>query len=409
VKANQKEEEIMEIQTADIYHQISVLQQALSSNKNKVAFLLGAGCSTAIRVKDESGQTCALIPAVVGLTDNVKEKLEDLKIEAICSRLRNSSTTEPNIEEILSHVRLLQQVVGGGNIDNLNKKDLEKLEEAICEEITNAVKKDLPNEQTPHHNLAAWIGAVSRDHPVEIFTPNYDTLIEQALESINVPYFDGFVGACNAFFDLHTMENDTLPPRWTRLWKLHGSINWWRDEKGNVYRSSGNECSYAQQMIYPSHLKYDQSRRMPYLAMLDRLGKFLSEGQSILITCGYSFADQHLNDVIIQRLGANPRAVCFGLLFGEMDKYHLAKDCAMKRANLNLISKDSSFIGTCKRTWKNGIKSDHEACEVGAACTENEGCAEEKVVCKLGNFDVLGRFLASQLGPYEKIKEMNDE
>lgn len=400
----------MEIQTADIYHQISVLQQALSSDKNKVAFLLGAGCSTAIRVKDNNGQTCSLIPAVNGLTDNVKEKLKDLKIEVICNRLRNSGTREPNIEEILSHIRILQQVVGNGKIDNLKKEDLDKLEEAICKEIINAVKKNLPEEQTPHHNLASWIRAVSRDHPVEIFTPNYDTLIEQALESINVPYFDGFVGACNAFFDINTMENDTLPPRWARLWKLHGSINWWRDENGNVYRKEGNDCGYAQQMIYPSHLKYDQSRRMPYLAMLDRLGKYISEGQSILITCGYSFADQHLNDIIIQRLGANPRAVCFGLLYGEMDNYPLAKECAKKRSNLNLISKDASFIGTCKRTWKTDKKSDNETYVTGIISSQKmEICSEEVMICNLGDFGVLGRFLADQLGPRRNYQEDNDE
>jgi hypothetical protein len=396
----------MENKQADIYHQISVLQQALSSNKNKVAFLLGAGCSASI-CTDNNG--CALIPAISGLTDIVKESLKDLKIETICKRLQNSNTKEPNIEDILSHVRILQQVVGAGQIDNLYEKDLKELEEAICKKITEAVKKDLPNEQTPYHNLAAWIRAVSRDQPIEIFTPNYDTLIEQALESKNVPYFDGFVGSCNAFFDLYTMENDTLPPRWVRLWKLHGSINWWRDNSGNVFRNNGNEYSYAKQMIYPSHLKYDQSRQMPYFAMLDRLGKFLSKGQSILITCGYSFVDQHLNSVIVQRLGANPRAVCFGLLHGDMAKYHLAEKCAMKHANLNLISEDASFIGTHKRTWVNDIKRGHEAYILGAVCKDDEKCFRDKVSCKLGSFDVLGRFLASQLEPYEKVKEEPNE
>lgn len=401
----------MENQKADIYHQISVLQQALSSDKSRIAFLLGAGCSTAIRVKtDDSEQTEALIPDIAGLTKIVREKLKDLNIETICARLNKSSSRETNIEEILSHVRILQQVVGDSKIDDLNRGDLDQLEKSICTEITNAVKKDLPQYQTPYHNLAAWIGAVSRNHTVEIFTPNYDTLIEQALESMNIPYFDGFVGSCNAFFDLHSMENDTLPPRWARLWKLHGSINWWLDDKGNVCRNNGSELNYAQQMVYPSHLKYDQSRRMPYLAMLDRLGKFLSDGQSILIICGYSFTDQHLNEVIIQRLSANPHAMCFGLLYMEMDKYYLARKCAAKRPNLNLISKDASFIGTLEKNWEPEIKSDHEACIIEAVYSEKIGeCDNEKVVCKLGDFNVLGKFLASQLGPYGNIKEDHNE
>ena len=94
---------------------------------------------------------------------------------------------------------------------------------------------------------------------------------------------------------------------------------------------------------------------------------------------------------------------------GKWTNITLAKEHATKRSNLNLISEDASFIGTCKRTWKNDIDQDHEACVLGAVCTKKEGCSEEKVVCNLGNFDVLGKFLASQLGPYEKIKEENNE
>lgn len=401
----------MESQKADIYHQISVLQQALSSDKSRIAFLLGAGCSTAIRIKNGDGeQTEALIPDVTGLTNIVKDKLKDHNIEAVCTRLNKTNSREPNIEEILSHVRLLQQVIGDSKIDELSKDDLNELEKSICKEITDAVKKDLPQDQTPHRNLVTWIGAISRNHAVEIFTPNYDTLMEQALESMNIPYFDGFTGSCNAFFDLHSIENDNLPPRWARLWKLHGSINWWLDENGNVCRNNGSKLNCAQQMVYPSHLKYDQSRRMPYLAMLDRLGKFLSDGQSILITCGYSFADQHLNEVITQRLSANPRAVCFGLLYSEIDKYPLAIQCSQKRANLNLISKDASFVGTLKRNWNSeGFKSDHEACIIGTVCSEKGENDATKVVCKLGDFNVFGTFLASQLGPYGNLKEERDE
>ena len=73
-------------------------------------------------LKDDSGQTCALIPTITGLTDAVKHKLKDLKIETICSRLQNSGIIEPNIEEILSHVLILQKVIGDGKIDDLNKK-----------------------------------------------------------------------------------------------------------------------------------------------------------------------------------------------------------------------------------------------------------------------------------------------
>ena len=39
---------------------------------------------------------------------------------------------------------------------------------------------------------------------------------------------------------------------------------------------------------------------MPYYAMLNRLRVFLRANKCILLTCGYSFGDQHINAIIAQ-------------------------------------------------------------------------------------------------------------
>jgi len=132
---------------------------------------------------------------------------------------------------------------------------------------------------TPYHHVTAWIGAISRLYPIQLFTTNYDLLAEQALEENRVPYFDGFVGTRDTFFDLQAMEQDALPTRWARLWKIHGSVNWTEDQDGKIHR---RHSPGSKQLIYPSHLKYDQSRRMPYLAMLDRLRTFLDPDSTVL-------------------------------------------------------------------------------------------------------------------------------
>ncbi|HKQ85810.1 MAG TPA: SIR2 family protein [Candidatus Acidoferrales bacterium] len=115
--------------------------------------------------------------------------------------------------------------------------------------------------------MAAWIGAIQRVAPVEVFTTNYDLLMEEALETNRVPYFDGFVGSNETFFDLRSIEEDKLPARWCLLWKIHGSLNWHEDDSRSVRPGSS---SNGRKVIYPSQLKYDESRRMPCLAMLDR-------------------------------------------------------------------------------------------------------------------------------------------
>src|SRR5690606_5156115 len=108
----------------------------------------------------------------------------------------------PTVEDILGHIRTLKSLCGKSQIDGFSHEFLIALDLAICEQIREIVKKPLPQSDTPYHVLAKWIQAIDRDKPVEIFTTNYDLLLEQALEEQRVPYFDGFVGSDSAFLDL---------------------------------------------------------------------------------------------------------------------------------------------------------------------------------------------------------------
>jgi hypothetical protein len=294
-------------------------------------------------------------------------------------------------------LRALLDVVGAGAIDGLKLADLQALEKRICELISSVVRAQLPSNSTPYHHLASWTSATSRAHSIEVFTPNYDLLLEQALEARRVPYFDGFVGSREAFFDLASMESDVLPTRWARVWKLHGSINWWRTADDEVVRKE-HSSSGDRHMIYPSHLKYDQSRRLPYLAMLDRLRDFLGRGQAVLVTCGYSFADQHLNEVVMNGLRGNPTAMCFGLVYGQKANYAEGIRCATRQPNLSLLADDGAVLGTLERTWHSDDESGHPLHGLGAwfeDATDANGGANNWFL--LGEFKRLGDFLAHQI------------
>lgn len=378
------------------YRQSTLLQQALAPDKMRIAFLLGAGCPVSVRLPCEGG-TKPLIPDIRGLTSFVDEKLKESEghkgsYAKLLGRLPATST----IEDTLTHLRSLLEVVRDGEIDGLNRDALAGLDAEICQITTSVVGVELPDNPTPYHQLATWVGGIHRTHPVEIFTPNYDLLMEQAFETYKIPYFDGFIGARQAFFDLASMENDELPSRWGRLWKVHGSVNWWRTKRDEVIRrdSIAATVSGERQMIYPSHLKYDQSRRMPYLAMLDRLRAFLAQGQAVLVTCGYSFLDQHLNEVILHGLRSNPTAMCFGLLFGSKANYPHALIKAQSHPNLSLLASDGAVLGTLERGWRLDDQNAHPL--HGLAVT---GPAHEDSGCEflLGDFKIFGEFLARQL------------
>lgn len=395
------------------YRQSTLLQQALAPDKMRIAFLLGAGCPVSIRLPNDVG-TKPLIPDIRGLTAVVKDGLkQSAEHKENFAKVLNRLAADSTIEDILSHVRLLHEVVRDGNIDGLNRVALAGLDAEICAITTRVVNVDLPTPLTPYHRLATWVGGIHRTHPVEIFTPNYDLLMEQAFEANKIPYFDGFIGSRQAFFDLASMENESLPARWGRLWKVHGSVNWWRNADDEVVRRDAIVAAAAgdRQMIYPSHLKYDQSRRMPYLAMLDRLRSFLARGQAVLVTNGYSFLDQHLNEVILHGLRSNPTAVCFGLLFGPRSNYSDVLAKARMHPNLSLLAADGAVLGTIERDWRQDEQTGHPL--HGIAVTKkdpSDGADPSATSCEflLGDFQVFGEFMARQLSRFDDEQAVND-
>ena len=54
---------------------------------------------------------------------------------------------------------------------------------------------------------------------------------------------------------------------------------------------------------------------MPYLAMMDRLRRFSDRQHPVLVICGYSFSDAHINDVIFDGLSTNRSAQVFALMY----------------------------------------------------------------------------------------------
>lgn len=132
-----------------------------------------------------------------------------------------------NIETILTQVRKLAQAIGNSTVHGRDGRAYHELGRKICKAIGNVVSSSLPeNTDNPYSRLVSWISGTQREYSVEIFTPNYDLLVEEAFERSRVAYFDGFTGSHRPFFDPASVSSDELPARWSRLWKLHGSLGW---------------------------------------------------------------------------------------------------------------------------------------------------------------------------------------
>lgn len=400
--------------THDPVKHIKFLRQTLSQDKKPLGFFISAGCPLAVTMPDGKWP---LIPDVANLTEfitnELKSKTEDKNnYDKLIDEVKLSKKDINNIEDILSFLRGLKEVSIGNSVRGFTNENLTDIEKNICSKIIEKLMVNLPDKETPYHKLAQWI-SIDREKPVEIFTTNYDLLLEEAFEDLSIPYFDGFVGSRQSFFDLRAVEDNLIPKHWTRLWKIHGSINWFQKENKEVYRSIVTKENGDTSLIYPSHLKYEQSRKMPYLALIDQLNKFLRLPNSLLVLTGYSFNDEHLNDTILSALKANPNSMVIALLFDTLtyekedkiiERYPKAMKLALSRNNLALWSFDEAIIGTVRGKWK--ISSEMEDEENLARCIQKikpKEDAEELHFLKLGDFAMLGNFLQALIG-YNQTK-----
>lgn len=369
---------------------MSDLRQILSQGRKRIGLLIGAGAPLAVRVDDNGGLSAkgrALIPGVEELTRLALDGLEDNHAVA-AKAIRDGLGASANIETILSRVRLLEQALGKTLVEGLDSEGYRQLGKAICEKIGGLVGATLPAQRNAYTELVSWVSGTVRPHAVEIFTTNYDLLFEEAFERARAPYFDGFSGGSVPFFDPVTIAGDDLPSRWSRLWKLHGSLGW-SLEAGGVVRGGGRK---AAQLVYPDHLKYDLTQKQPYSALFERLKQFLLTPDTLLLTSGFSFRDAHICAVLDEALAMNANAAVLAFQFQALKDEEPACRIAFDRPNLSVYASDGAVISGVQGKWRPGELPKNWA-EIRATFWGRRWDSESPVFL-LGDFAALTRFCA---------------
>jgi hypothetical protein len=368
------------------------LRQILSQGRKRIGLLLGAGAPTALRVDPEgriSSTGKPLIPDVAGLTEAAITALTE-QDKTIVDLIKEGLSGNPNIEAILTQVRKLAQAIGKSSVHGLDGPGYEGLGQRICDQIGTIVGASLPKGPNSYTELVSWIAGTYRLHAIEIFTPNYDLLLEQAFERARIPYFDGFTGARRPFFDPVSISScEQLPARWTRLWKLHGSLGWELDQD-TVVRT---DHSTATKLIYPDHLKYDQVSRLPYSALFERLRVFLTTPDSLLICSGFSFFDSHICAVLDESLAANNHTAILAFQYRRLDEEALACRLAVNRPNMSVYARDGAVVSGISGPWQPGEAPNDEWAEIRQTFWQST-LQDQPAQFVLGDFAKLSRFFA---------------
>lgn len=153
--------------------------------------------------------------------------------------------------------------------------------------------------------------------PPWVFTTNYDLFNELAMDRSGIPYSNGFSGTVERRFNPATYrlalaeQLDITSRRWAAVdgfvhfCKLHGSVNWTEEEAGLFPIRESHaplDPSTDRVMIYPTPSKQTASFGSPYSDMFREFQRQVVQDQSVLVVMGFSFGDEHVNNIIFQGL-----------------------------------------------------------------------------------------------------------
>ena len=280
-------------------------------------FMLGAGCSSHIVDGIERG--------IPGMTNLYKGFFEENPGFEIAGR-EAEPVFKGNLENMLETMGAISVAEKVKSID----PDIEKKISIVQKYIRKRIIAGLHGEEVLrfYHDFYMKTVARGRKNPINIFTTNYDLYNEQALDSLSFPYNNGFIGTYKRSFnpasykyayveDMNLSKNVwERVPNFYNLYKIHGSISWFKSEN-KIYEIDYEHISDDDTvMIYPTPLKDRTTLMTPYSDLFRAMETALLKKNSVLITLGYSFADDHINRLILNSLAIPTFKL---VVFGQSD------------------------------------------------------------------------------------------
>ena len=364
-----------------------------------LSFLIGSGCSLGTNgIPTMKELADCLFEPNADLDEKLKDKVFEAEHIEILERLKINYKNEPfrtNLETFLGtlysyrfyleKLKEAKEEAFDTDLEDLNKIIL-RTKEYILFECLN--EKHKGNDENIVDTYKQFYRKLSlRDSNLQkpnVFTTNYDLFSERAMDNLGISYTNGFSGFVERFFNPSIFnyalaeQMDISSLKWSvidsfiYLFKIHGSVNWVEKESNNKLFSIQElqDVSFdklkseANYMIYPSPLKQNASLGSPYADLFREFQKRITQKQSILVTMGFSFGDEHINNIIFQALTIPSfRLVVFsdtGYYIG--DKYENSRKNIEKLKNLNdpriwIIGTDTEFDN--KTNWKK-ISSESE-------------------------------------------------
>lgn len=306
-----------------------------------LSFLLGSGCSSLMVADEQFGDILGPeekgIPTMAPLAAMFKKQLNKGTKASVSSEEISGlksvlgidiideafATNLERLMEVLLATKVFVDTSSSSSIQGA-KAHLESVTQKVIAFVTEACSRpELAEKANPVLSLYQkfFQRLVLRDRTLPrpwVFTTNYDLFSERAMDRLSIPHCNGFSGSVERRFNPATFryalaeQLDITSKRWAAvdsfiyLCKLHGSINWIEDGEGlfpiRELQEVPEDTAKNRVMIYPTPAKQNTSFGAPYSDLFREFQKQVVQDQSVLIAAGYSFGDEHVNNIVFQAL-----------------------------------------------------------------------------------------------------------
>lgn len=301
---------------------------------DNIVVLAGAGASVVVsdgKIDEAYGKTVNMLAEyIVKELENLKDEKETnetgvdnknlftiQELAKKCNyRVPEKKDGEFNLEDFLSKLLTYEQYLK----DDTEEKDkyLNSIE-IILKIIKSQTSYSFDQEKMKHSTLLNILSSkLKKENKLTVVTTNYDTLFEEAAENIEMTVIDGFSFSYNPYFDSEMFDwklvKDVPNVKTTQLeykenvinlLKIHGSLTWERAENEQRIRRRQKGSVEQPIMIFPSSNKYVQSYDEPYFELFTKFQELLRRPNTLLITTGFSFADNHIAAMVTQAIKHN--------------------------------------------------------------------------------------------------------
>ncbi len=328
-----------------IENPLEVIKQKMAelSNVKNISFFLGAGASS------------DSIPSMSSMQEEISADLNSATEEEVSQENKDlyNSISKSNLEKVLN-ILYAKKTYFQGISDENSEISVENLINYIQQKMFSKINIDLGSKKaeetlTLYKKLYQKTALRNKDlSRINVFTTNNDLFNERALDNLNINYNNGFGGGLDRVFnparfrytfskkiDVNLEKFEPLE-NMVYLYKLHGSISWIEEEGNSFFNikevpviggKPSDEKNHV--LIFPTPLKQTQSLGSPYSDLIREFQTKISQPNSVVFIIGYSFSDDHLNNIIYQALASNSSISV--VIFGEY------KNCPLTKINDNRI------------------------------------------------------------------------